>query len=102
MMTSTSHGNQPEPRPPGHEAINIQIDRVHYRVHTDTLTGQQLRELVTPPIPMDRDLFRVVPGGDDVKIELTTVANLHNGMRFFTAPARINPGFGGRCDGAHG
>lgn len=91
-MTSDAQGNQPEARPPGHERINIQIDRAHYRVQTDSLTGQQLRELVTPPIPMDRDLFRVVPGGDDIKIELTTVVALHDGMRFFTAPGRINPG----------
>lgn len=100
-MTSNPHDNQPGPRPPGHEQTNIQIDRVHYRVHTDTMTGEQLRQLVTPPISMDRDLFRVVPAGDDVKIELTDVVALRDGTRFFTAPARINPGRWRGHDGAH-
>lgn len=76
----------------GKEQTNIQIDRVHYKVDTDSLTGQQLRDLVAPPIPPTRDLFRVVPGADDEKIEAATTVPLHDGMRFFTAPARINPG----------
>lgn len=101
-MTSNAHGNQPGPRPPGHEQTNIQIDRIHYRVAAETLTGQQLRELVTPPIPTDRDLFQVVPAGDDVKIELAMSVALRDGMRFFTAPARINPGRGRACDATHG
>jgi hypothetical protein len=100
-MTSNPHDNQPGPRPPGHQQTNIQIDRVHYRVLTDTMSGQQLRQLVVPPIPMDRDLFRVVPAGDDVKIDLDTMVALRDGMRFFTAPARINPGVRRRHNGAH-
>lgn len=91
-MTSNAQENQPGPRPPGHHQINIQIDRIHYRVSEDSLTGRQLRDLVTPPIPLDRDLFQVVPGGEDQKIELTMSVPLHDGMRFFTAPAHINPG----------
>lgn len=95
-MTSQTHGNQPVTQPPGHNQTNIQIDRTHYRVPTEVMTGQQLRDLVSPPIPMTRDLFQVVPGGDDIKIEPTASVALHDGMRFFTAPAQINPGDGGR------
>lgn len=72
-------------------AINIQIDRVHYKVETKTLTGLQLRSLPATPIPPDRDLFQVVPGGPDRKIADTDVVELHDGARF-TAPGQINPG----------
>jgi hypothetical protein len=72
---------------------NIQIDRIHYRVNGNELTGQQLRDLPTPPIAADRDLFLVVPGGQDRKIATEEKVDLHDGMRFFTAPSHINPGF---------
>ena len=76
---------------PRHE-FRIQIDRVHYEVHEDELTGAQLRDIPKPPIGPDRDLFEVVPGEPDRKIELTEVVKITNGKRFFTAPAHINPG----------
>ena len=38
------------------------------------------------------DLFEVVPGGSDLKIELATKVKMRDGLRFFTAPAQINPG----------
>lgn len=72
--------------------FQIQIDRVHYTVEQDTLTGTQLRNLAEPPIGPDRDLFEVVPGGTDRKIENTDVVRMRNGLRFFTAPSHINPG----------
>ncbi|HEX7802600.1 MAG TPA: multiubiquitin domain-containing protein [Pseudoxanthomonas sp.] len=71
---------------------NIQIDRVHYKVEGNRLTGQQLRDLPTPPITADRDLFLVVPGAQDRKIGADEKVELHDGMRFFTAPGHINPG----------
>ena len=79
---------------PGHkpDKFQIQIDRVHYEVHQESMTGQQLREVPPAPIGEDRDLFEVVPGHSDLKIELTTVVQIQNGKRFFTAPATINPG----------
>jgi hypothetical protein len=70
----------------------IKIDRHEYRVHQRSLTGGELRNLPTPPIGPDRDLFEVVPGGSDKKISDTEVIKMHDGLRFFTAPARINPG----------
>lgn len=78
--------------------IRIQIDRVHYEVSTQVMTGAQLRAVPPPPqgpIGADRDLFLVVPGGTDEKIADDQPVNLHNGMRFFTAPAQINPGHSG-------
>ncbi|MGJ7562309.1 multiubiquitin domain-containing protein [Variovorax sp. GB1R11] len=75
---------------PAAHPINIQVDRTHYKVETASLTGQELRDLAS--IPSDRDLFRVVPGGSDVKIEVGDTVQLKSGDRFFTAPSQINPG----------
>lgn len=81
------------PTPPKHpHTFNIQIDRVHYKVEKSPLTGVELRRVPPTPIPPERDLFLVVPGGPDEKILDTTVVTLQDGARFFTAPAQINPG----------
>jgi hypothetical protein len=87
--------NNPEDKGQKHEGhedrTNIQIDRQHYKVEAEALTGAQLRALVAPPIPPERDLFLVVPGTDR-KITDTETVTLEDGMRFFTAPGKINPG----------
>lgn len=72
--------------------IKIQIDRVHYDVEDSEMTGAQIRLVAKPPIGADRDLFEVVPGASDLKIGDSMLVQLHNGMRFFTAPGQINPG----------
>lgn len=74
------------------EQFEIQIDRVHYKVTMERMTGLQLRHVPNPPIGPDRDLFEVVPGGSDRKIGDEQVVEIRNGLRFFTAPAQINPG----------
>lgn len=74
------------------EAFEIQIDRNHYKVHQARMTGLELRHVPSTPIGSDRDLFEVVPGGSDRKISDETVVEIRNGLRFFTAPAQINPG----------
>ncbi|MFN7957248.1 MAG: multiubiquitin domain-containing protein [Holophagaceae bacterium] len=76
-----------------HHEFKIQIDRVHYEVAAPSLTGTQLRAIPTPPIGPERDLFEVIPGGDR-KIGDSDVVEIHNGQRFFTAPAHITPGSG--------
>jgi hypothetical protein len=91
-QSEPGHGPEPE----RDKDINIQIDRVHYKVEAHSLTGAQLRLLPPSGIPADRDLFQVVPAGSDRKIADTDVVELHNGARFFTAPARINPGRKGK------
>lgn len=72
--------------------FDIKIDRAEFKVHEDVLTGAQLRELPKPDIGPERDLFEVVPGGSDLKIENATPVKMRDGLRFFTAPAQINPG----------
>lgn len=73
-------------------AFTIKIDRTEYLVHERKRTGLQLRHLPTPPIGPDRDLFEVVPGGSDRKIENDMEVKMRDGLRFFTAPTQINPG----------
>lgn len=75
---------------PEHKKFQIQIDRVHYTVTQEFMTGAELRRV--PPIGPDRDLFEVVPGGTDKKIEDDETVEIREGERFFTAPAHINPG----------
>ena len=88
-MTETLNADQHDHKPP---EFQIQIDRVHYTVGEHQLRGSQLRHLPVPPIGSDRDLFEVVPGGQDRKIEDHELVEIRNGERFFTAPAHINPG----------
>ena len=76
------------------QGFTIKIDRTEFQVSERKRTGAQLRELPKPPIGTDRDLFEVVPGGSDRKIENHEEVKMRDGLRFFTAPARINPGSG--------
>jgi hypothetical protein len=86
-----THDEQTE-RPDHPQKFQIQIDRTHFTVTYPQMTGSQLRQLPNPPIGPDRDLFEVVPGGSDKKIGDNEVVEIRNGLRFFTAPAQINPG----------
>jgi len=83
--TSPEHGKHPV-------QFQIQIDRTHYTVTDPQMTGAEIRRVPPTPIGTERDLFEVVPGGQDRKIEDSDVVEIRNGQRFFTAPAQINPG----------
>jgi|SRR5579863_3481283 len=92
-MTNEQQDNKhPEHHKELHHHFEIQIDRAHYTVTMKHMTGLQLRHVPTPPIGPDRDLFEVVPGGSDRKIGDNQEVEIRNGLRFFTAPAQINPG----------
>ena len=91
--TGTGNGPQPvEPVPP-----HVRVDRQDIEVspallHDGKLTGHQIRELATPPIGADRDLFEIVPGGSDRKIGDDDAVVIRDHLRFFSAPRNINPG----------
>jgi Multiubiquitin len=72
--------------------FRIEIDRAHYMVTKPIMTGSELRAVPPSPIGPDRDLFAVIPGGQDRKIGDNEVVEIRDGERFFTAPAHINPG----------
>ena len=93
MSDSYSEGAGME-GPTAQRRLRSKIDRTSYKVHEPVLTGAQLRALPEPDIGPDRDLFEVVPGGSDLKIEIDARVQMRNGLRFFTAPAQINPGQG--------
>ena len=78
--------------PPEKKVFHIRIDRTGFTVEQSELTGAQLRQLPSPPIGPDRDLFEVVPGGSDKKITDGDPVTMRDGLRLFTAPAQINPG----------
>ena len=80
---------------PAHVSVGkyeIQIDRKHYHVEQEEMTGAELRKVPDEPIGPGRDLFEVVPGEPDKKVENDDKVQIRNGKRFFTAPGHINPG----------
>lgn len=76
--------------------FHIQIDRAHYEVQEETMTGAQLRQVPLSPVPADRDLYEVRPGDDDLLLGNNDVVHIRDGLRFFTAPHHINPGAGAK------
>jgi len=90
MASNTNAGSHPANDPSSR--IEIQIDRAHYEVHQAQLTGAELRALPSPPIGAERDLYLVVPGGTDDKIDNSEAVEMKNGLRLYTTPALINPG----------
>ena len=92
MPDSTNDERPDKPDPKG---FRIRIDRTDYTVTKEKLSGAQLRELPTPPIPPDRDIYQVVPGHEDLKIKDDDTVQMHDGLRFFTVPNTINPGTSG-------
>ena len=87
-------GTQGFEKPDDDKTYTIQIDRAQYMVTGHRLTGEDLRKVPTPPIPPDRDIFQIIPGHSDKKIEDTDRILVTDGLRFFTAPNTINPGIG--------
>ena len=100
----TGEGDQPPPVAP--VTLHIRVDRQDIEVPPDrldddgALTGRQIRELATPPISADRDIFEIVPGGSDKKIEDGEAVAIQDHLRFFSAPRNINPGTGKRLRSA--
>ena len=77
---------------PDHKVFTIRIDRTEYEWPDDKINGAQLRRLPPSPIPPNRDIFQVVPGNPDRSIKDDDTIEVHDGLRFFTAPNTINPG----------
>ena len=74
------------------KVFTIRIDRTEYEWSDEKITGAQIRGLPPTPIPAERDVFQVVPGHADRKIKDDDTIEVHDGLRFFTAPNTINPG----------
>ena len=85
--------NSGSEKPDPDKTFEIQIDRVLYKLTENRLTGADLRRIPEPPIPAERDIFEIIPGHPDRKIENDDRIVIRDGLRFFTAPNTINPGF---------
>lgn len=73
-------------------AVTIHLDREAFEVYDRKITGAGLRVLPSPDVAVDRDVWLDVPDRRDRKVQDEDVIPLQDGMRFFTAPGRINPG----------
>ena len=82
----------PDKDNPEHKPFLITIDRTQYEWPEEKINGAQLRGLPPTPIPPERDLFQIIPGHPDGKIKDDDTVEVHDGLRFFTAPGTINPG----------
>lgn len=72
--------------------ITIYIDHNAFRVDRPALTGRALRELATPAIGNQYELYRVLAGSDDVVVHDEEVVDLDDGTQFFSAPRMILAG----------
>lgn len=78
----------------------IYIDGTKYHPEGDSITGAQLRQIPSPPVSPDRDLWLETRDGLDQLIEDGQVVKLENNLRFFSVPRVINPGQGPAKTGA--
>lgn len=92
-MDTSDYSDNKKSKTPGPEGFRIRIDRDEYTVTQEKLSGADLRLVPPTPISPDRDLYLVVPGYDDLKIKDDDTVHMHDGLRFFTAPSTINPGW---------
>jgi hypothetical protein len=72
--------------------IPIHIDKQLFKVNPGSLTGAELRNLPTPPIGGDRELYLVRPGRDDLVVGDTDSIPVKAGLHFVTAPRNVTPG----------
>ena len=79
-----------KPDTPGKVPILIDGQKVH--PDRGSLSGSDIRMLVSPPLGTDRDLWLDEEGSLDTLVEDGDVVELRPQMRFFTVPRVINPG----------
>jgi hypothetical protein len=72
--------------------VSIIIDGATCFAPRRQLTGAELRDVPTPAVAADRDLWLDVDGDLDKMIGPGEKVDLHSQMRFFTVPRVINPG----------
>jgi hypothetical protein len=75
-----------------HHETTIHVDRHQFKVEQTSMTGAELRQLPSPAIGGDYDLYREVPGGEDVLVGDNDSVELKDGMHFFSVQRHITPG----------
>lgn len=79
------HGDGVHPFP-------IFVDKQTFEVTGHEITGGAVRALPSPPIGPDRDLYLVVPGGEDDLIDDGESVAIKPGTKFMSVPRHITPG----------
>lgn len=87
-MTTEPQDSEKSDKPP----YRIQIDKKDYEAPSKEMTGREIRDLVSPPIPETRELWEELPDDDDRKVGDEYVAEMWNGKIFYTSPRKINNG----------
>lgn len=72
--------------------VPIIIDGQRMLAPRRRMTGMEIRQLLEPPIPSDRDLWRDADGDLDDLVEDSEPVDLFPQTVFFTVPRVINPG----------
>lgn len=74
--------------------IEIRIDRHTFWVPAQPMSASVLRQLPTPPLGSEVDLFQMSSGSDseDLLIGADQIVDFENGTNFFSAPTAINAG----------
>ena len=73
-MASQNNHDQPLDNDKEKERYQIQIDRVHYKVDQDKLTGAELRALVTPPPSIPTAIcLKLCPVGPIGRLKMRTL-----------------------------
>jgi hypothetical protein len=74
---------------------NLIIDKVQYMYDGERATGSQIRQIPTPPISDEYDLYEKVEDGRDKLIGDSEEVNLEGKEKhFLSAPRNITPGQG--------
>ncbi len=84
--------SSPMATPKARGKVPILIDGKKVLAPKGTLSGAEIRQLVDPPIAVDRDLWLDRDGTLDDLVEDDETLELRPQMRFFTVPRIINPG----------
>ncbi len=71
---------------PDQPPFRIRLDSADYEVSLRELTGREIRDLPSPPIRQENELFEQLPNGDDRLIDLDYEAEIYTGKVFFTSP----------------
>ena len=71
-------------------SYNIVIDKSHYKVNSDNLTGMQIKTIGS--VISGYELWQEVPGKNDLLLLDDTIVEIKSGMRFFSTKSTIDPG----------
>lgn len=70
--------------------IKIKIDKNHYPVTEDSMTGLEIKRL--GGVPDGYELWLEQPGDVDIEVKDTDIIEIKHGMKFFSTSPTINPG----------